>query len=261
MGPEILLPQSEQKYSFLNCLKSRAFFLVILHCENFNRFSSAFDISLTEADAINSYILLNCSQMKTYSEKRDFRKTSEPKNGNYKNRSDKPIFVVQKHDATNLHYDFRLEIDGTLKSWSVPKGPSTSSITKRMAIPTEDHPLAYADFEGNIPEGEYGGGTVMVWDRGELESIKKDEEGKLLTLEESYEMGSLEIRLFGKKLKGGYNLIRMKGGKMRGNWLLVKQEDEFADARKNPVEKQQKSVITGRSLEEIAEAENEKRKK
>ena len=194
--------------------------------------------------------------MKTYGEKRDFRKTKEPKSGDYKNRGDRPIFVIQKHDATHLHYDLRLEIDGTLKSWSVPKGPSTSAIIKRMAIPTEDHPLAYADFEGTIPEGEYGGGTIMIWDRGELESIKKDEKGNLISLEESYRMGSLEIKLSGKKLKGGYTLIRMKGGKMRGNWLLVKQEDDYADPRKNPVEKQPNSIVSGRSLKEIAEAAN-----
>lgn len=196
--------------------------------------------------------------MKTYNEKRNFDKTSEPKGELSKSREGKPIFVIQKHDATNLHYDFRLEIDGTLKSWSVPKGPSTSPSIKRMAIPTEDHPLAYADFEGIIPQGEYGGGTVMIWDRGTIESIKKDEDGNSISLEESYKMGSVEVELKGTKLKGGYTIVRMKGGKMRGNWLLIKQDDSFADARKNPVEKQTTSVVSGRSLEEIAKGEPNK---
>ncbi|PAM92948.1 DNA ligase, partial [Flavobacterium sp. IR1] len=108
--------------------------------------------------------------MKSYNEKRDFSKTKEPKEKGSGRRNDQPVFVIQKHDATNLHYDFRLEIDGTLKSWSVPKGPSTNPSVKRMAIPTEDHPLAYAHFEGTIPEGEYGGGTVMIWDKGTIKS-------------------------------------------------------------------------------------------
>ena len=198
--------------------------------------------------------------MKTYSEKRDFSKTKEPKDGNYKNKGGNPIFVIQKHDATNLHYDFRLEIDHTLKSWSVPKGPSTNPSVKRMAIPTEDHPLAYADFEGIIPEDQYGGGTVMIWDRGSIESIKKDDEGNPVSLEDSYKMGSVEVELKGTKLKGGYTLVRMKGGKMRGNWLLMKQEDKYANARKNPVETETKSVVTGRSMEEIARGEKEKKK-
>src|SRR5690606_26542755 len=197
--------------------------------------------------------------MKTYREKRDFRKTPEPEEGLYRNKSDAPIFVIQKHDATNLHYDLRLEIDNTLKSWSVPKGPSTNPSIKRMAIPTEDHPLAYADFEGTIPEGEYGGGTVMIWDRGTIISIKKDEEGKPIPLKESYEMGSVEVELQGEKLKGGYTIVRMKGGKMRGNWLLMKQEDKYANSRKSPVESQTRSVVTGRSLEEIAQGDKEKK--
>lgn len=193
--------------------------------------------------------------MKTYNEKRDFNKTREPKGVSDKKRSDSPIFVIQKHDATNLHYDLRLEIDGTLKSWSVPKGPSTNPSVKRMAIPTEDHPLAYADFEGTIPKGEYGGGTVLIWDQGTIKSIKKDEEGNPVDLEESFRAGSIEVVLNGKKLKGGYNLVKMKGGRMRGNWLLMKQDDKEADARRNPVSTQPKSVVTGRTIEEIAREE------
>ena len=177
-----------------------------------------------------------------------------------KKGNEAPIFVIQKHDATNLHYDFRLEIDGTLKSWSVPKGPSTDPSVKRMAIPTEDHPIAYAEFEGTIPQGEYGGGTVMIWDFGTIESSKKDEKGETLSLSESFKGGSIEVVLHGQKLKGGYNLVEMKGGKMKGNWLLMKQDDAEADARRNPVSTQAESAVTGRSLEEIAEEETEENK-
>ncbi len=196
--------------------------------------------------------------MKEYNEKRNFAETKEPhgKPGP-KRKSGLPIFVVQKHDATNLHYDFRLEIGGTLKSWSVPKGPSTNPKIKRMAIPTEDHPMAYADFEGSIPKGQYGGGTVMIWDKGTISSSKKDEEGRKMSLEESYSAGSIEVILQGKKLQGGYNLIKMKGGKMKGNWLLIKQEDEFADSRQDPVRSQPHSAVTGRSLNQISQDEEE----
>lgn len=192
----------------------------------------------------------------TYSEKRDFNKTKEPRGKKGKKREDgENIFVIQKHDATNLHYDFRLEIDGILKSWSIPKGPSTNPSIKRMAIPTEDHPMEYANFEGTIPTGQYGGGTVMVWDTGTFTNLKKDEEGQPISLSESYKMGSLEFSLNGKKLQGGYALVQMKGGKMKDNWLLIKTDDNFADARRNPVNTEKESVITGRSLKEIAEEE------
>lgn len=197
--------------------------------------------------------------MKSYNEKRDFSKTGEPKDVPSKKGNTKPVFVIQKHDATNLHYDFRLEIDNTLKSWSVPKGPSTDPSVKRMAIPTEDHPLAYAAFEGVIPQGQYGGGTVMIWDKGTIESNKKDEEGNLISLEDSFRAGSIEVILHGKKLKGGYNLVEMKGGKMKGNWLLMKQDDTEADARRNPVSTQSKSVVSGRTLKQIEKEEAEKK--
>lgn len=195
--------------------------------------------------------------MKSYNNKRDFSKTREPKDVPQKKKNGKPVFVIQKHDATNLHYDFRLEIDNTLKSWSVPKGPSTDPSVKRMAIPTEDHPIAYADFEGVIPQGEYGGGTVMIWDSGFIESNKKDEEGDLISLEDSFKAGSIEVILHGKKLRGGYNLVEMKGGKMKGNWLLMKQDDAAADARRNPVSTKSKSVVSGRTLKQIEKEESE----
>ncbi|WP_037374020.1 DNA polymerase ligase N-terminal domain-containing protein [Salinimicrobium xinjiangense] len=196
--------------------------------------------------------------MKNYNEKRNFKKTGEPEDIPSKKKNKEPIFVIQKHDATNLHYDFRLEIDNTLKSWSVPKGPSTDPSVKRMAIPTEDHPIAYADFEGVIPQGEYGGGTVMIWDKGKIESNKKDEDGKIISLEDSFKAGSIEVILHGKKLQGGFNLVEMKGGNMKGNWLLMKQDDAEADARRNPVSTQNKSVVSGRTLKQIEKEEKNK---
>lgn len=190
---------------------------------------------------------------KDYTSKRDFAKTKEPKADSKKKQGKKPIFVIQKHDATNLHYDFRLEIDNTLKSWAVPKGPSTDPSVKRMAVPTEDHPIDYAWFEGTIPKGQYGGGTVMIWDRGTIKNLKKDDDGNEISLKDSYDMGTVEVELHGKKLKGGYALIEMKGGNMKGNWLLKKMDDDDADARRNPVSTEPDSAVSGRSMEEIAE--------
>ncbi len=190
--------------------------------------------------------------MKAYTEKRDFTKTPEPKGGKKKRNSKNPVFVIQKHDATNLHYDFRLEIDGTLKSWAVPKGPSTNPAEKRMAIPTEDHPIEYATFEGVIPENQYGGGTVLIWDKGHFKNLKKNENGETISLSEQYNSGTIEIWLKGKKLKGGYALIQMKSGKMKGNWLLIKIDDSEADARRNPTNTQNMSVISGRTMKEIS---------
>lgn len=194
---------------------------------------------------------------KDYKDKRDFSKTPEPEGGELEGNPDNPTFVIQKHDATNLHYDFRLEIDGTLKSWAVPKGPSTDPAVKRMAIPTEDHPLEYGDFEGTIPKEEYGGGTVMLWDKGTFRNLKEGKDGKPVSLKKSLKMGTLEFWLNGKKLQGGYALIKMKSGTMKGNWLLVKMNDKEADARRNPVHTENKSVITGRTMNEIAKEEKD----
>tara|TARA_R110002020_G_scaffold438960_3_gene649438 strand:- start:3464 stop:4054 length:591 start_codon:yes stop_codon:yes gene_type:complete len=191
-----------------------------------------------------------------YKSKRDFSKTKEPQGGNDKGNPENPSFVIQKHDATNLHYDFRLEIGGTLKSWSVPKGPSTDPNVKRMAIPTEDHPLEYANFEGVIPKGQYGGGTVMIWDNGTFINMKKDEENNPISLEYAYKMGTLEFDLKGKKIKGGYAMIKMKSGNMKGNWLLIKMDDDKADARRNPVNTENNSVVSNRTMQEIAEEES-----
>ena len=164
----------------------------------------------------------------------------------------KPIFVVQKHDARNLHYDFRLEVDGVLASWAVPKGPSTNPEDRRLAIHVEDHPIDYADFEGVIPKGMYGGGTVLVWDRGTFRNLmaEKDEP---LTMRESIEAGHVEVWLEGEKLQGGYTLVEMKG-RGENQWLLIKMKDEKVDRRRNPLTSQPNSVISGASLEEIRES-------
>lgn len=180
------------------------------------------------------------SPLEEYNRKRDFNKTAEP-SGAKSPPSVNPVFVVQKHLASHLHYDFRLEIDGVLKSWAVPKGPSASPKEKRLAVATEDHPLQYASFEGVIPAGEYGAGKVIVWDRGTFQNLK---DGK--TLEESYSTGHLVINLQGEKLKGGYSLLRTKMG-----WLMVKMEDAFARPLSDILNEQPASVISGRLVEEI----------
>lgn len=189
-------------------------------------------------------------KLKAYHAKRDLRKSPEPAGG--RKKGDEPIFVIQKHDARNLHYDFRLEVDDALASWAVPKGPSTDPRTKRLAIHVEDHPLDYADFEGVIPEGMYGAGTVLVWDRGTYRNLmaEKDEP---LSVEESIEEGHVEVWLEGEKLQGGYALVKMKG-RGENQWLLVKMDDEKADARRNPVSTEPDSVISGVGLDEIRQS-------
>jgi len=161
-------------------------------------------------------------KLQIYNSKRNFSKTSEPKGANKPNGPEL-IFVVQKHNARNLHYDFRLEIDGVLKSWAVPKGPSLDPAEKRLAILTEDHPLEYADFEGVIPAGEYGAGRVTVWDEGTYVNKRAFKEGdKKTTMPESFARGLIEVDLLGKKLKGGWALKKMQGD----NWLLIKMRDK-----------------------------------
>jgi len=184
-----------------------------------------------------------------YNRKRDFKKTAEPagkraagKGGN--------LFIVQKHAATRLHWDFRLEVDGVLKSWAVTKGPSPDPEIKRLAVRTEDHPMAYARFEGTIPQGEYGGGSVMLWDQGTWEPIP----GKSA---KDIDQGHLHFTLDGERMKGEWLLVRMKPrpGEKRENWLLRKVEDEYAEGGDPLVDKCLTSVLTGRSMAEIASDE------
>lgn len=189
--------------------------------------------------------------LKDYREKRDFDLSSEPfGDSNNKTLQEKQIFVIQEHDATTLHFDFRLLVDGVLKSWAVPKGPSTNPEDKRLAIPTEDHPAEYADFEGVIPKDQYGAGTVMVWDAGTYENDKTDEKGNLIPISQQLKSGHATFRLQGKKLQGGYTLIRTQEGKDE-KWILKKVKDEEADARRNPVKTENKSVLTGRTMSQI----------
>lgn len=188
--------------------------------------------------------------LEAYRSKRDFEKTPEPAGGKEKPPAH-PIYVIQKHDASHLHYDLRLEMGDVLKSWAVPKGPSTDPKVKRLAMPTEDHPIGYATFEGVIPAGQYGGGTVMVWDIGTYRNLREEKQDNKITIERSYEEGKIEVWLEGKKLKGGYALIRAGGLEKRG-WLLLKMKDEYADRPHDPVVTEPDSALTGRSLEEIA---------
>ncbi len=186
----------------------------------------------------------------TYREKRDFDRSAEPSGATRRKKRSKkhPMFVIQKHDATSLHYDFRLEAAGVLKSWAVPKGPSTDPRDKRLAMAVEDHPLDYGDFEGLIPKGEYGGGPVIVWDTGTYRNLT-ERDGEEVPVEQAVENGHVTVWLEGEKLQGGYSLRRMGGDR---RWLLVKKRDDHADARRNPVSSQPESVKSGRTVEEIA---------
>src|SRR5712664_3327237 len=179
-----------------------------------------------------------------YKKKRHFNKTPEPGPEKKRTKTGR-IFVIQKHRATALHYDFRLEADGVLKSWAVPKGPSLDPTVKRLAMQVEDHPVDYADFEGVIPEGEYGGGTVMVWDYGVFAPENSEHVSRALA------KGELKFVLLGKKLKGSFVLVRTR----ERQWLLMKHRDEYAKEGEDITETQPYSVLTKRTLAEIAEDE------
>jgi bifunctional non-homologous end joining protein LigD len=184
----------------------------------------------------------------TYNRKRDFAKTAEPAGKVASRRAKQLIFMVQKHDATRLHYDFRLELEGTLKSWAVTRGPSLDPADKRLAVRTEDHPMSYATFEGTIPKGQYGGGTVMLWDRGVW--LPHPDKDPVKTIEE----GHLHFTLEGERMKGEWLLVRMKKrpGERTENWLLRKIEDQYAGSPTGLTEKYLTSVKTGRTMDEIA---------
>ncbi len=185
--------------------------------------------------------------LKSYREKRDFALTPEPVSSDaLQEMVLEQIFVVQKHDARNQHYDFRLEVDGVLKSWAVPKGPSTDTKEKRLAIMTEDHPLSYAKFEGVIPEGQYGAGTVIVWDIGSYRNIT-EKDGQVIPMAKALKNGHASIWLEGKKIKGGYALTRTRMG-----WILVKMKDKEANSM-DILKAEPRSVLSGRTVEDIAD--------
>jgi bifunctional non-homologous end joining protein LigD len=186
-----------------------------------------------------------------YQAKRDFKVTPEPRGALQKLRKTggaELSFVVQKHQASHLHYDFRLEWNGVLVSWAVPKGPSLDPSVKRLAMAVEDHPLEYGGFEGIIPEGQYGGGTVMVWDRGtwEPEPESEDVNGALRD-------GELKFTLKGSKLKGSWVLVRTKGPGARAQWLLIKHKDRYASGADVVTEKP-RSVVSKKLMAQIAKA-------
>jgi DNA ligase D-like protein (predicted 3'-phosphoesterase) len=162
-----------------------------------------------------------------------------------------PRFVIQKHAATSLHYDFRLEVDDTLRSWAVPKGPSTDPRVKRLAVEVEDHPLEYADFEGRIGTGNYGAGAVIVWDTGNYRNLDEEQ-----SMADAIDAGHVKFWLEGEKLIGGWTLQRTRRG-AKPQWLLIKRRDEFADARRNPESTQPESVKSGRTLEDVADDQGE----
>jgi bifunctional non-homologous end joining protein LigD len=186
-----------------------------------------------------------------YREKRDFEKTAEPAGKPVSTRPKRALhFVIQKHAASHLHFDFRLELDGVMKSWAVPKGPSYDPAVKRLAMEVEDHPIEYNTFEGTIPKGQYGGGTVMLWDRGTYEAESGGGED---ALREGYERGDLKFILHGKRLEGGWVLVRMRRGESgRAQWLLIKHRDETADPDYDVTAEVTTSVTSGRTMEEIA---------
>lgn len=186
--------------------------------------------------------------LQKYKKMRDFGETPEPSGGKPK-RGKLPIFVIQKHAASHLHYDFRLEMEGVLKSWAIPKGPSYDPSTKRLAMMTEDHPYDYAKFEGVIPAGQYGGGNVIIWDEGQWEFIEPgDDPVKAL------KSGKLTFRMYGKKMFGEWALVKI-GGRSRsdkGNeWLLLKHRDEFANEQIDVTEVAPRSVVSNRLVEDV----------
>ena len=188
------------------------------------------------------------SNLAAYRAKRDFTRTREP-SGESRRAASGHSYFIQKHAASRLHYDFRLELDGVLKSWAVTRGPSLNPEDKRLAVHVEDHPLDYGTFEGTIPQGQYGGGTVMLWDRGTWEPLGDPQRGLA--------RGNLTFKLHGKRLKGRWHLVRLRGndeGK-RENWLLIKGKDEYADANGElAIRKFRKSVVSRRGMEGIAKA-------
>lgn len=193
-----------------------------------------------------------------YRRRRDFMATDEPSGDRADGRAGTaPVFVVQHHDASTEHWDLRLEVDGVLVSWAVPKGPSTDPRDKRLAIRTEDHPLDYVDFEGHIAEEEYGGGDVVVWDIGPYRNDCTDDSGAPVAMSDALADGHVRVALDGHKLAGGYALTQAPMGGDASKWLLVKIDDEAADARRNPTSTEPRSVLSRRTVDDVAAEANE----
>jgi bifunctional non-homologous end joining protein LigD len=186
-----------------------------------------------------------------YKAKRDFRKTAEPEGGPPRARAaDSLRFVIQKHAATHLHFDLRLELDGVMKSWAVPKGPSFDPTVKRLAMEVEDHPIEYNTFEGTIPKGQYGGGTVMIWDRG---TYAPESGGGAAALRAGYERGDLKFVMDGERMRGSWVLVRTRrDDRGRAQWLLIKHRDEHAREGSDIVAEELTSIVSDRTMEEIA---------
>jgi bifunctional non-homologous end joining protein LigD len=184
--------------------------------------------------------------LEEYARKRKFEDTPEPPPGKKTSKTAANYFCVQRHDATRLHYDFRLEVDGVLKSWAVPKGPTLDPGMKHLAAHVEDHPVEYGSFEGNIPAGNYGAGSVMLWDRGTFEMLGD------APADEQLKRGDFKFRLHGEKLNGDFALVLMKGRGKGNEWLIIKKRDEFAQPGWD-VEQHAYSVLSGRTQEEIAQ--------
>lgn len=201
-----------------------------------------------------------------YRKKRNFKTSPEPRGaqsnikrktqGKSKTPSSRSLFVIQLHDASHLHYDLRLKIGSVLKSWAIPKGPSLNPNDKRLAVQTEDHPIEYAKFEGVIPEGHYGAGYVLVWDKGTFKNCtlsrttQDKEKNKILDLEKAYKNGHIIFDVNGKKLHGKFVLQRFKND-AKPAWMLIKMKDEFSDGRKNIIKSRPESVLTGLTLKQM----------
>jgi len=205
----------------------------------------------TDADPLAAYLA-----------KRDFSKTPEPAGKGTGGKGGagpegRPVFVVQKHQGRTLHYDFRLQVGSVLNSWAVPKGPSMNPRDKRLAVAVEDHPLDYAGFEGAIPADVYGAGPVIVWDAGVYRNLSAGKEGGPDALDEAIAAGHVAVYLEGEKLRGGFALVHTRMGGKETNWLLIKMRDEAADDAEGSTitEARPDSVLTGRSIEKVADEE------
>jgi len=186
--------------------------------------------------------------LKEYNEKRDFKTTREPEGKPVAKIGNRLIFVIQKHNAKRLHYDLRLEADGVLKSWVVPKGPSMDPKEKRLAVRVEDHPLSYAEFEGIIPEGEYGAGSVIIWDKGYYKATG-EKDGQTTPVSKAIEEGHIEFELNGEKIQGKFALIKtnLRSNDDGESWLLVKMKDDYADKGVDLVASRPESVVDGKT--------------